>query len=106
MTYLSFDDRLELGLASLDDMPENQASLWDDQVKMEEELAEEKPRIVAASTEPTPSVTQKTEANIPVAKVEHSKDESAPLCYNCGNQTQRAGSCYVCTSCGTTTGCS
>jgi len=33
-------------------------------------------------------------------------DISAPLCYNCGNQTQRAGSCYVCTSCGSTTGCS
>lgn len=34
------------------------------------------------------------------------QDSNAPLCYNCGNQTQRAGSCYVCTSCGSTTGCS
>jgi hypothetical protein len=34
------------------------------------------------------------------------KDSTAPLCYNCGNQTQRSGSCYVCTSCGSTTGCS
>lgn len=33
-------------------------------------------------------------------------DDAAPLCYNCGNQTQKAGSCYVCTSCGSTTGCS
>jgi ribonucleoside-diphosphate reductase alpha chain len=33
-------------------------------------------------------------------------DATAPLCYNCGNQTQRSGSCYVCTSCGSTTGCS
>ena len=33
-------------------------------------------------------------------------DSSAPMCYNCGNQTQKAGSCYVCTSCGSTTGCS
>ena len=33
-------------------------------------------------------------------------DSTAPLCYNCGNQTQRAGSCYVCSSCGSTTGCS
>ena len=30
----------------------------------------------------------------------------APLCYNCGNTMQRAGSCYVCSSCGTTSGCS
>ena len=40
------------------------------------------------------------------AKDAAKKDETAPLCYNCGNQTQRAGSCYVCTSCGSTTGCS
>jgi ribonucleoside-diphosphate reductase alpha chain len=30
----------------------------------------------------------------------------APYCYQCGNAMQRAGSCYVCTSCGTTSGCS
>jgi ribonucleoside-diphosphate reductase alpha chain len=30
----------------------------------------------------------------------------APLCMTCGIQMQRAGSCYVCTDCGTTSGCS
>ncbi len=30
----------------------------------------------------------------------------APLCVQCGNAMQRAGSCYVCASCGTTSGCS
>jgi ribonucleoside-diphosphate reductase alpha chain len=30
----------------------------------------------------------------------------APYCYQCGNVMQRAGSCYVCGSCGTTSGCS
>jgi len=30
----------------------------------------------------------------------------APYCYQCGNAMQRAGSCYVCGSCGTTSGCS
>ena len=29
-----------------------------------------------------------------------------PYCYSCGNVMQRAGSCYVCGSCGTTSGCS
>ncbi len=29
-----------------------------------------------------------------------------PYCYSCGNAMQRAGSCYVCGSCGTTSGCS
>jgi ribonucleoside-diphosphate reductase alpha chain len=30
----------------------------------------------------------------------------APLCMTCGSNMQRAGSCYVCSSCGTTSGCS
>jgi ribonucleoside-diphosphate reductase alpha chain len=30
----------------------------------------------------------------------------APMCYSCGNSMQRAGSCYVCSSCGSTSGCS
>ncbi len=34
----------------------------------------------------------------------HVKD--APMCYECGNVMQPSGSCYVCTSCGTTSGCS
>jgi len=31
---------------------------------------------------------------------------NAPLCYSCGNPMQRAGSCYVCRDCGSTSGCS
>ncbi len=30
----------------------------------------------------------------------------APYCYQCGNVMQRAGSCYVCPACGSTSGCS
>ncbi len=30
----------------------------------------------------------------------------APLCYSCGSQMQPSGSCYVCPSCGSTSGCS
>jgi len=30
----------------------------------------------------------------------------APMCFQCGNAMQRAGSCYVCSSCGATSGCS
>ncbi|MGH9300537.1 MAG: ribonucleoside-diphosphate reductase, partial [Acidimicrobiales bacterium] len=35
-----------------------------------------------------------------------SQAKDAPYCYQCGNAMQRAGSCYVCPSCGTTSGCS
>jgi ribonucleoside-diphosphate reductase alpha chain len=34
------------------------------------------------------------------------ENRDAPLCYSCGNAMQRAGSCFVCSSCGSTSGCS
>jgi ribonucleoside-diphosphate reductase alpha chain len=93
LDYLSFDDRLELGLASIDDMPELQTTL------IEEETVEVKPT--------QPEVAQKAEVSATVSNAtKATKDDNAPLCFNCGNQTQRSGSCYVCTSCGSTTGCS
>lgn len=96
MTYLSFDDRLELGLASIDDMPEAQTSLLEVEAEQPAETSRqaEAPKVAAAEA-PKPTATAKSAA-----------DDTAPLCFNCGNQTQRAGSCYVCTSCGSTTGCS
>ncbi len=34
------------------------------------------------------------------------ENRDAPYCFQCGNAMQRAGSCYVCSDCGTTSGCS
>lgn len=102
LDYLSFDDRLELGLASFDDMPEAQTSLL--------ETAEPAPvqvtAVLAEAAAPDPAASGAPKAHAPADTTQTQKDESAPLCYNCGNQTQRAGSCYVCSSCGSTTGCS
>jgi ribonucleoside-diphosphate reductase alpha chain len=39
-------------------------------------------------------------------RLERAAQRDAPLCYQCGMVMQRAGSCYVCASCGTTSGCS
>jgi len=108
-TYLSFDDQLEVGLASFDDMPEGQTSLLENMVdkieEAEQSIASEPVEIAAASTAPSPQINQKIEAEGRVKKPAR-EDPAAPLCFNCGNQTQRAGSCYVCTACGSTTGCS
>lgn len=104
LDYLSFDDRLELGLASLDDMPEEQTTLLE--VAEPQPVTVEAPaEPVAAAVAPSPSVSEAPAVASADAKATV-QDSTAPLCYNCGNQTQRAGSCYVCTSCGSTTGCS
>lgn len=92
--YLSIDDQLELGLVSLDDLEadalSNQAS-----------LLTEDPVVAAEPVQKVVPVYQQ-----PAAPKHSTTADVAPLCDNCGNQTQRAGSCYVCTSCGTTSGCS
>ena len=47
---------------------------------------------------PEPVVAQ------PIAPVAQQRD--VVICYVCGDMMQRAGSCYACPSCGTTSGCS
>jgi ribonucleoside-diphosphate reductase alpha chain len=137
LTYLNFDDRLELGLASIDDMPDDQTSLLPtpETGAIEEKIDPTKASgashvdaeavfsasITASRTSGTASEkrSEKTgAAPQPAGGVSGSareqasgvrgsrQDDTAPMCYNCGNQTQRAGSCYVCTACGSTTGCS
>lgn len=115
LDYLSYDDRLELGLASLEDMPETQQAMQfttDSQVikdppmnPVSESLNMGQPASEAADTS---IVEERIDAeNKRIETTTNSRqDSNAPLCYNCGNQTQRSGSCYVCTSCGSTTGCS
>jgi ribonucleoside-diphosphate reductase alpha chain len=105
LDYLSFDDRLELGLASIDDMPVTQTKLLETPPAATVEADAPAPKVIQAAAELSPAVSE-----APAIATDEAKtlvgDSTAPLCYNCGNQTQRAGSCYVCTSCGSTTGCS
>lgn len=109
LDYLSFDDRLELGLASFDDMPETQTSLLDVSANPAPAAAatEAAAAPIKAANEPHPASSPAV-SEAPALATDDSvmTDPAAPLCYNCGNQTQRAGSCYVCSSCGSTTGCS
>ena len=113
LTYLSFDDRLELGMASIDDMPELQTTLLESiepTVELEEVVEAVTPAQQAHLNAETlrHEASQRSEASASEAKKQTARANAsaAPLCYNCGNQTQRSGSCYVCTSCGSTTGCS
>jgi ribonucleoside-diphosphate reductase, adenosylcobalamin-dependent len=108
LDYLSFDDRLELGLASIEDMPETQTSLLTDDQSVDGQLVDHSEQAVSRKqlSDAASEAAAESEAVQATATVPKADNSTAPLCYNCGNQTQRAGSCYVCTSCGSTTGCS
>jgi ribonucleoside-diphosphate reductase alpha chain len=103
MDYLSFDDRLELGLASFEDL--------------EKEQANNQPALLTVEAAPAPAPVQespkaevKTQSTAQPKTVATKKmsmpSGSSPMCTACGNMTQRAGSCYICTACGSTSGCS
>lgn len=114
LEYLSIDDRLELGLASLDELEEElaqqQTSLLETKSsgEGEEEVEPVVDTVPVSEVIPENLDSEETvETTFRTARAELKvADATAPLCSNCGNVTQRAGSCYVCTTCGSTTGCS
>ena len=61
--------------------------------------------VAEVATEPAPANYLLPVAAHPVT-LARAEPRDAPYCYQCGNAMQRAGSCYVCGSCGTTSGCS
>ncbi len=107
LSYLSFDDRLELGMADIDDMPELQTNLLEVPASAPAPAEPAKLKPAQVAVEPLPALSSSEPAANATSHVSTVKQgDTAPICYNCGNQTQRAGSCYVCSSCGSTTGCS
>ncbi|MHB1865132.1 MAG: vitamin B12-dependent ribonucleotide reductase [Candidatus Saccharimonadales bacterium] len=104
LDYLSFDDQLELGLVTMDDMPDNQLTLLKEDSAVKDDKKQQEVEEVKQSLQETAAKDRSSSNSLKTPKV--TKDSTAPLCYNCGNQTQRAGNCYVCSSCGSTTGCS
>ncbi len=107
LTYLSFDDLVELGLRSINDTPDNQTSLLNDSSPSKNEIPTAT-ESVSVDSDLVSSLDKSQENTKPEPQIANNitNDDTAPLCYNCGNRTQRAGSCYVCSSCGSTTGCS
>jgi ribonucleoside-diphosphate reductase alpha chain len=102
LDYLSFDERLELGVLStgertqptlpgLEDVDDGQAARTD------------RERFGAGGDATSRQQTSDAEMLRPSGQME---TRDAPFCYACGNVMQRAGSCYACPSCGATSGCS
>ncbi len=65
------------------------------------------PTLLEAPTPPAISAPAVTAAAPTAPTPTRRRDvRDAPMCYQCGNVMQQAGSCFVCASCGTTSGCS
>jgi len=113
LDYLSLEERTELGILStferiqptlpgVEEMATVSVSLTEEDLSPHPEfLAPAGPAAAGSST--SPKTAAPSAGSQPLARAEQ---RDAPFCYSCGNAMQRAGSCYVCGSCGATSGCS
>jgi ribonucleoside-diphosphate reductase alpha chain len=88
LDHLTWEQREALGIRSIQERTE----------EAEGKIAELDGGVTPA---PTPVAQPPELVERPTARV-----LDAPLCYQCGSKMQPAGSCYVCGTCGSTSGCS
>jgi ribonucleoside-diphosphate reductase alpha chain len=104
LDYLSHEEREDLGVLSVSERMQPTLPGVEEAATLEEDLVED---AGVSSVPPTELVSRGRTASSSSAGPEaRSEQRDAPLCYQCGMVMQRAGSCYVCSSCGTTSGCS
>jgi ribonucleoside-diphosphate reductase alpha chain len=109
LDYLSVEERATLGVQSTQERMQPTLPGVEEQSTPTVGLVDDGGAAVsglaptAASGLTTSAASHSAPADRPLARAEQ---RDAPFCYNCGNHMQRAGSCYVCGSCGTTSGCS
>jgi hypothetical protein len=96
--YLPYEDRAEIGILTVGER--TQPTL----PGVEEGAT---PSATGTEVVPDPAVAPSpvVAAPAPAAVVQPAASD-APYCYQCGMVMQRAGACFVCSSCGTTSGCS
>ena len=121
LEYLTYDERAELGIFSIDErlqptLPGVEESVIETRTGSE----------IAADPKSVPSVDEfSTQLDLGIASKAPNNDitnpggmarsaaatpsvrhSDAPMCMQCGVQMIRAGSCHACPSCGSTSGCS
>jgi ribonucleotide reductase alpha subunit len=116
--YLTYEERVDMGILTIGErsqptLPgvEEASTARESSVDLDPpaddlrlDLTDHRPSTErpSAPTPPPPAQSGPRAAAVP----EGSRRIDAPYCYGCGMEMQRAGSCYVCSSCGATSGCS
>ena len=117
LDHLSYDQRSELGILSVEERTAALAG-GDPAAAAEEvdpdELAQSVP-VEPARPQPEKQQPERdVSGGAPAAphssteliEAQQGRSADAPLCLNCGTKMRPAGSCYVCEGCGSTSGCS
>jgi ribonucleoside-diphosphate reductase alpha chain len=97
LEYLPYEERLELGILGTSERLQPTLPGVEEQVTPTAQGLD-----MAAHPRPAPAQLEAPAPEEPPLGLA----AEAPLCMQCGIQMTRAGSCYVCGECGTTSGCS
>ncbi len=103
LDYLPIDVRSELGVLSTNERVQPTLP------GVEEAATPSSSMVTSATTASELSAPRIDLTSHPVTgpgRASRERPVDAPFCFSCGNEMQRAGSCYVCTACGSTSGCS
>jgi len=107
--YMNPIDRMDLGILTVSErmqptLPGVEEAVTIDQ-PLRSELSDDHEFRQRSLELPPPPPTSSTGAG-EATRAAKAAVSDAPYCYQCGVQMQRAGSCFACPSCGTTSGCS
>ncbi len=105
LDYLSIEERADLGILSTSERTQPTLPGVEEMATPTTHLIDDglSGPTSELTTSAAPAAPAPTSGAQPLARAQQL---DAPYCYSCGNVMQRAGSCYVCGSCGTTSGCS
>jgi len=116
LDYLPFEARSELGIHTAEERAAAVATSYgaapaaqpaDDDLEVDPEIQAVTMRssvpVEAAHASPAPA---EAHSSTELIEAQQGTAADAPLCLSCGVKMRPAGSCYVCESCGSTSGCS
>jgi ribonucleoside-diphosphate reductase alpha chain len=108
--YLTREEREELGVLSTAERMQPTLPGVEEAATPLQEMMHDIGTIVSPTPGSDTRVSQVVSVPAPAGRepslIERAQQRDAPICYQCGMVMQRAGSCYLCSSCGTTSGCS
>jgi ribonucleoside-diphosphate reductase alpha chain len=114
LEYLSYDERCELGIFSVDErLQPTLPGVYESAIETRtgSDIVSD-PKTIPSANDLATSIelglapTAPKSDNTPSAGSPRVRQSDAPMCMLCGVQMMRAGSCHACPSCGSTSGCS
>ena len=104
LDYLPLDLRTELGVLSAKERTQPTLPGVEEAITASTPLSNAGTTIADSIVLDVPSVSAEPSKN--PGLLSRGRPADAPFCSSCGNEMNRAGSCYVCSACGATSGCS